>query len=50
MIPQLGGLRTKSQELVISFCLDEGENTPQFHLKDIQFISEFSCWKIKQYK
>ena len=33
MIPQLGGLGTKSQDLVISFRLGERETIPQFHLR-----------------
>ena len=33
--PQLGRLGPKAQDLVISFCLDEGEAIPQFHLRDL---------------
>ena len=38
--PQLGGLGTKDQYLVISFRLGEGENIPQFHLRAIQIRNE----------
>ena len=37
---QLGLLGTKSQELVISFRLVEGETLPQFHLIYLQVRSE----------
>ena len=39
MIPQLGGLVPKSIDLVITFCLAEGENIPQFHLRALQIRS-----------
>ena len=38
--PQLGGLVTKDQDLVISFRLGEGETISQFHLRALQIISE----------
>ena len=40
MSPQIGVLEPKSQDLVISFCLGEGENIPQFHLRALQIRSE----------
>ena len=33
---QLVGIGTKAQDLVISFCLAEGENITQFHLRSLQ--------------
>ena len=33
-------LEKKPQDLVISFCLGEGENIPQFHLRALQIRSE----------
>ena len=40
MSPQLGVLGPKSQDLVVSFTLVEGENIPQFHLRALQIRSE----------
>ena len=40
MIPQPVGLGTKNQDLVISFCLVEGENIPQLNLRALQIRSE----------
>ena len=39
-IPQLGGIGPKAQDLVISFCLGEGESLPYFHLRDLSIRSE----------
>ena len=50
MSPQLILLGPKSQDLVISFHIGEGETLPQFHLKSIQVRSEISCCKIKKGK
>ena len=36
IIPQLGGLVPKYQDLVIDFSLVEGKTIPQFHIRDIQ--------------
>ena len=44
VIPQLGGLGPKSQDLVITFFLGEGDSLPDFHLRvlairsDLEFI------------
>ena len=38
--PQLLGLVTKAQDLVISFCICEGETLPRFHLRVIHIGSE----------
>ena len=40
MSTQLGGIGPKYQDLVISFCLGEGETLPQFHLRDLQIRSD----------
>ena len=40
MSTQLGGIGPKYQDLVVYFCLGEGENLPQFHLRDIHIRSE----------
>ena len=40
MSPQLGGLGPKSQDLMIYVCLVEGENLPQFHLRDLHIRAE----------
>ena len=37
---KLGGLGTKSQDLVIYFCLGEGEKLPQLHLRALQEQNE----------
>ena len=34
--PQLGRLGPKTKELVVYFCLGEGENLPKFHLRALQ--------------
>ena len=47
MIPQLGGLGPKKQDLVISFHLGEGETITQFHLRVIQIKSESFLLKYK---
>ena len=47
MIPQLGGLRTKHQDLVISFCLGEVEYIPTFHLRALQIRSDIFLLKYK---
>ena len=43
-------LEKKPQDLVISFCLGEGENIPQFNLRYIQALSEIFCCNMKQDK
>ena len=40
MSPQLGRIGPKAQELVIYVCLVQGENIPQFHLRDLHTRSE----------
>ena len=53
MSPQLGGLGPISQDLVISFCISQGENIPQFHNSTSElFRSEvkFSCCTTKEEK
>ena len=40
MIPQLEGLGPKPQDLVISYCLVEGETLPKFHLRSLHIRSE----------
>ena len=40
MSTQLGGLGPKYQDIVISFSIGEGENTPQLNLRDLQIRSE----------
>ena len=40
MISQLGVIGPKSQDLVIPFCLGEGEYLPDFHLIALDIISE----------
>ena len=40
MSSPLGGLGPKYQDIVISFCLYEGENIPQFHLRALHIRSE----------
>ena len=40
MSPQLGGIGTKYQDLVVYFCLGEGETLPQFHPRALQTRSE----------
>ena len=40
MIPELGGLGPKSQDLVITFRLGEGEPLTYFYLRDLAIISE----------
>ena len=47
IIPQLGGLETKYQDLVISFQLDEGETIPKFYLRALQIKSENFLLKYK---
>ena len=52
MCPHLGWLGTKSQDLVISFCLGEGGTVLQIKLIDIQEIGEMfllndKTWQIK---
>ena len=47
MSPQLGGLVPKAQDVVIYFCLGEGGNLPQFHLKTLQERSEKLYLKMK---
>ena len=37
---QIGGLGTKSQDLVISFCLGEVETLPQFQIRALHIRSE----------
>ena len=36
MIPQLGVIGPKSQDIVISFCLGEGESLPELHSRALQ--------------
>ena len=50
MSTQLGVFGPKTQELLISFCLGEGETLPQFHLRDLRIRSEIFLYKIKQDK
>ena len=50
IIPQLGGLRPKYQDLVISFCLCEGKNIPQFRLRALHIKSGISCSHMKKDK
>ena len=38
--PQLGGLGPKYQDLVIPFCLRDGERLPDFHLGSLSIKSE----------
>ena len=45
MIPQLGVLGPKSQDLVIPFRLGEGESLPDFHLRSLATISELVFMK-----
>ena len=45
MIPQLGGLGSKSQDLVITFFLCEGENLTAFHLQALAVKSELILMK-----
>ena len=40
MSPQLGGLGTKYQDLVIPFFLYEGETLPKLHLRALKIISK----------
>ena len=40
MIPQLGGLGPKYQDLFIPFHLGEGKTLPDFHLRDLTIRSE----------
>ena len=40
MTPQLGGLGPKAQDLVIPFCLFEGESLTYFHLRSLAIKSE----------
>ena len=40
MIPQLGGLGPKAQDLVIPFRLGEGEILSDFHIRALVIISE----------
>ena len=40
MIPQLGVLGHKAQDIVIPFCLGEVEPLPDFHLRDLTIIGE----------
>ena len=47
MTTQLGGLVPKSQDLVISFRLSEGETLPKLHLRALQIISEIFLLKDK---
>ena len=36
MIPQLGVIGPKSKDIVISFCLGEGESLPELHSRALQ--------------
>ena len=47
MIPQLGRLGPKAQDLVICFCLGKGETLPQFYLKDLQARREMFLMRDK---
>ena len=40
MSPQLGGVVNKSQDLVIPFCLGEGEYLPYFQIRALEIRSE----------
>ena len=40
MIPKLGGLGPKAQDLVILFCLGEEKYPPDFHLRALEIRSE----------
>ena len=40
MRPQLGGLGPKYQDVVILFCLGEGESLLYFHFRALSIISE----------
>ena len=40
VIPQLGGLGPKDQDIVIPFWLGEVESLPDFHLRDLGIRSE----------
>ena len=51
MSPQLWGLGPKDQDIVIYFCLGEGEYLPQLNLKALQIRGEiillqYETWKI----
>ena len=41
MIPQIGELGPKSQDLVIFFCLGEVETLPKSHLRSLQIRGDF---------
>ena len=41
MSPQLGRLGPKSHEILVSFCLGEGETLPQLQLRDLHIRSKF---------
>ena len=45
MSPQLGGLGPKSQDLLIPFCLGEGESLTYFHLRALEIKSELILMK-----
>ena len=47
IIPQLGGLGPKSQDLVIPFRLGEGEPLPYFHLRALAIRSELVLMRYK---
>ena len=50
MIPQLGGLGPKYQDLVISFHSGERETLPQFHLRALHTRIEIFLFQDKQGK
>ena len=50
MVSRLRGFGIKAQDLVISFCLVEGETIPQFHPRALQIRSEIFCLQMKQFK
>ena len=45
MSPQVGGLVTKAQDLVIPFCLGEGDSIPDFHIRSLAIRSELVLMK-----
>ena len=48
MSPQLGGLGTKAQDLVIPFRLDEGENLPYFQNRALEIRNELILIKYQK--
>ena len=44
---KIGVIGTKDQYLVISFCLCEGENLPQFHLRALHIRSKIFLLQYK---